>query len=152
MDPQPGVPPRITFVSLGAMDVPKLRRFYAAWGWTEGPGGTADFAQFLLHNTRFALYRRDLLHEEAAADMPDRGTEHWSGVVLAINVSSREEVDAVFAAAVHAGARAIVEPIARDWGGYSGYISDPEGHRWEIAWLSTYPLDGWPSAPEPLAS
>lgn len=147
MTPRPGVPPRITFVTLGAVDLPTLRRFYSAWGWTEGPGGTADFAQFLLHNTRFALYRRDLLHGEAAPDMPDRGIQHWSGVTLAINVSSREAVDAAFATAVDVGARAIAEPTGREWGGYSGYISDPEGHRWEIAWLATYPLDsGWPDA------
>jgi hypothetical protein len=32
------VPPRISFVTLGAADVPALRRFYAAWGWAEGAG------------------------------------------------------------------------------------------------------------------
>jgi uncharacterized glyoxalase superfamily protein PhnB len=21
-----------------------------------------------------------------------------------------------------------------DWGGYSGYFSDPDGHPWEVAW------------------
>lgn len=143
MSPQPGVPPRITFVTLGAMNVSTLRRFYSDWGWTEGTGGTADFAQFLLHNTRFALYRRDLLHAEAAPDLPDAGTDHWSGVGLAINLSDKEGVDAAYAAALRAGARAIAEPTDREWGGYSGYVSDPEGHRWELAWLSSYPLDGW---------
>ena len=35
-------------------------------------------------------------------------------------------------AAVSAGATAVASPVERDWGGYSGYFADPEGHRWEI--------------------
>lgn len=140
---QPGqVPPRITFVTVGAADVPGLRRFYTAWGWQEGPGGGDDFAQFLLENTRFALYRRDLLRAEAAADLPDAGPGAWSGVTLAINVARREDVDTAFAAAVAAGATAVAAPTAREWGGYSGYVADPEGHRWEIAWLDGYASQG----------
>ena len=146
-DPTPDVPARISFVTLGAADVPAMRRFYAAWGWTEGPGGTADFAQFLLANTRFALYRRDLLHAEAAPDLPDAGAGSWSGVTLSINVGRREAVDSAYAAAVRAGGRAVAQPTSRDWGGYSGYIGDPEGHRWEIAWLPTYDPAPAPAAP-----
>lgn len=33
-----------------------------------------------------------------------------------------------------AGAVAVAEPTDREWGGYSGYIADPEGNRWELAW------------------
>ena len=49
-------------------------------------------------------------------------------------VNSKEEVDAVMAQAVAAGA--VVTDPARDrfWGGYSGYFHDPDGHLWEIAW------------------
>jgi uncharacterized glyoxalase superfamily protein PhnB len=60
--------------------------------------------------------------------------DSWNGTTLAINVASREEVDDDIAAAVAAGARAIGSPVERDWGGYSGYFADPEGHRWEIVW------------------
>jgi uncharacterized glyoxalase superfamily protein PhnB len=56
----------------------------------------------------------------------------WNGVVLSINVDSRQAVDEV--PAVAAGARDITAPVQRDWGGYSGYVTDPEAHRWEIAW------------------
>ncbi len=23
--------------------------------------------------------------------------------------------------------------MAREWGGYTGYFADPDGHRWEVA-------------------
>jgi uncharacterized glyoxalase superfamily protein PhnB len=58
----------------------------------------------------------------------------WNGVTLALNVAERTQVDEVFAAATEAGAKAIASPTRREWGGYSGYIADPEGTRWEIAW------------------
>ena len=31
-------------------------------------------------------------------------------------------------------------PEATDWGGYSGYVADPDGHAWEIAHNPFWPL------------
>lgn len=132
---RPELPPTISFVTFGARDVPRLRAFYLGWGWTEGSDGSPDFAQFLLTNVRLAFFRLDLLREEAAPDSPLPEHDDWNGMTLAINVADREAVDAAFSAAVAAGARAIGQPTTREWGGYSGYIADPEGHRFEIAWL-----------------
>jgi uncharacterized protein len=28
------------------------------------------------------------------------------------------------------------------WGGYSGYVADPDGHLWEIAYNPFFPIDG----------
>ncbi|MGH9917920.1 MAG: VOC family protein, partial [Nitrososphaerales archaeon] len=56
------------------------------------------------------------------------------GTTLTVNVATREEVDDAIATALAAGARAVGSPVEREWGGYTGYFSDPEGHRWEIAW------------------
>ena len=39
---------------------------------------------------------------------------------------------ALFGAVVCAGFL-VAEPVARDWGGYSGYFADPDGFRWEVA-------------------
>lgn len=129
------IPPRLSFVTLGARDLRRLREFYAAWGWRELPGGTDDFAQFSLGSTRFALYRLELLREEAAPTLalPEPGS--WSGVTFAVNVPTPEEVDAAYATALAAGAGAVDAPVQRTWGGRSGYVADPEGHRWEIAYL-----------------
>lgn len=49
-------------------------------------------------------------------------------------VKSKEEVDAVIAQAVRAGAKVTDPAHDRFWGGYSGYFHDPDGHLWEIAW------------------
>lgn len=131
---RPRVPQRLTFVTLGTREMAGARAFYAAWGWRERDGGTDDFAQFDMGGVRFALYPLDLLGAEAApgfsAPLPG-----WNGVALAINVASREAVDEAYRAATEAGALPIGSPVEREWGGYSGYVCDPEGQRWEIAWL-----------------
>jgi uncharacterized glyoxalase superfamily protein PhnB len=55
-------------------------------------------------------------------------------MTLGHNVSSSEEVDAVMADAVRAGARILKAAGATFWGGYSGYFQDPDGHVWEVVW------------------
>lgn len=44
-------------------------------------------------------------------------------------------VDRVWQAAVSSAAREIAKPVDRFWGGRSGYVADPDGNRWEIAWV-----------------
>lgn len=129
------IPDRLSFVTLGARDVRRMRDFYAAWGWRELPGSTEEFAHFSLGSTRFALYPLELLREEAAPTLalPEPGS--WSGVTFAVNVATPDEVDVAYATALAAGAGDVASPVQRTWGGRSGYVSDPEGHRWEIAYL-----------------
>jgi uncharacterized protein len=128
------IPQRMTAVTLGARSVPVLRAFYAATGWRENEGSDDTFSSFTLSGVRLALYPMDLLRDEAAPREPVVTPPSWNGTTLALNVSTRDEVDAAIATAVAAGARAIGSPVERDWGGYSGYFADPEGQRWEIAW------------------
>jgi uncharacterized glyoxalase superfamily protein PhnB len=134
VDDSAPIPQRLTFVTLGTRDMPRLRAFYAAWGWHERDGGNDDFAQFEMGGVRLALYPLDLLGAEAAPGcaVPPVG---WNGVTLAINVGNQTLVDNAYRAAITAGALAVAEPTAREWGGYSAYVADPEHQRWELAWL-----------------
>ena len=121
-------------VTLGARRVPALRAFYRAIGWRENDGSDDTFTSFTLGNVRLALYPIELLRAEAAPQEAVVASDMWNGTTLAFNVEAREMVDAVLDSAVAAGARLIAAPTDREWGGYSGYFADPEGHRWEIAW------------------
>jgi len=133
------IPQQIGFMTLGARDVAALRRFYASGGWTERDGGTEDFAQFQAGSVRLALYPLELLRDEAAPDAELAPEGAWSGVTLAVNLDSREAVDEAFRVATEAGAQPVASPVDREWGGYSGYVADPEGNRWELAWLPGSP-------------
>lgn len=140
------IPQRLSFVTLGTRDMKRARTFYASWGWQERDGGDDEFAQFDMGSVRLALYPLELLRAEAApgCGLPDHS---WNGVTLAINVDSRQAVDRAYAAAVRSGAASVAQPVDREWGGYSGYVADPEGQRWELAWLPgfTSALEGPPA-------
>ena len=82
-------------------------------------------------------------HHDLAADalQPVSAIPDFRGVTLAINVASADEVDAALAAAEAAGAT-IAKPGRRaEWGGYSGYFADLDGHLWEVAHNPYWPLD-----------
>lgn len=83
---------------------------------------------------RLALYPTELLGAEAAPSTPAIASGSWNGITLALNVATRAEVDQALADAVDAGGQLVAPPEEREWGGYSGYFADSEGHRWEVAW------------------
>lgn len=132
------MPPRLSVVTVGSHNLPLLRQFYKALGWSEVEGSDDEWAAFLVGGVLFALYPIDDLAREAEADV--RPTA-WSGVTLACNVDSPDDVDTAFAAAMEAGATPVSTPAPREWGGRSGYIADPEGNRWEIAWAPAARFD-----------
>jgi uncharacterized protein len=128
------IPARLTVVTLGARDLPSLRAFYEAMGWRSRPGSNDEFATFVLGGVTLAMYPRELLWAEAAPDLVAPRDGAFSGITLAMNVEARDQVDEVYDAAVAAGAQPVAPPQDREWGGRSGYVSDPEDNRWEIAW------------------
>ncbi len=126
------VPQKISIVTLGARDLASLRAFYAGWGWTETEDASEFWSAFDVGGLLLSLYPIGALGEEAApgAHAPSTG---WNGITLSINVQSEADLDAVFGAAVAAGAEVIAPVTRREWGGTSGYVADLEGNRWELA-------------------
>jgi uncharacterized glyoxalase superfamily protein PhnB len=127
------VPQKLYAVSVEAKDVKQQRAFYEAWGWQAKPYSTDEYVAFDLAGSVVAFFKQGLLGAEAApGEMADAG---WRGFRLAVNVPNRDDVNGVYEAAVAAGARAIGKPEDQPWGGRSGFLADPEGNRWEIAWV-----------------
>jgi hypothetical protein len=135
-----GVPPRLTAVTLGCRDLPAQRRFYRGLGFAEGSGSSDDWVAFHLGGTYLCLYGLEPLGAEAAPGEQLPGTG-WNGVTLAINVATPDEVDQVHAAAVAAGATPVDQPADRPYGPRAGYITDPEGTRWEIVFAPGTTID-----------
>ena len=120
---------RVTVVTLGVHDLSRARRFYEAIGWETEAEPDDDVVFFQAGEIVLSLWdRKRLAHDSSVED-----TAGWGGVTLALNVGSREEVDAVTGEARAAGARIGREPGETFWGGYSSLFIDPEGHPWEIA-------------------
>ena len=131
-------PQRVTLITLGVADLERSKAFYAAQGWevTREMPGSVVFYQ--LHGCALGLFGLDPLAAEQGRDRAELGT---GAMTLARNVESRAEVDAEYARAIAAGARAITPPFETDWGGYSSYHADPDGHVWEIAHNPFWPLE-----------
>ena len=113
------------------------RRFYTlTLGWS-AKLDIEETAFFEANGVVLTLWAR----EKLAADMgiPDDGAG-WSGIALAHNVGSREEVDDVIEQARANGAEIIREPSETFYGGYAGGFRDLDGHAWEIAHNPTFGL------------
>lgn len=121
---------RLSLITLGVADLGRARAFYE-----QGLGFTKDndedgIAFYQLPGLILALWTREGLAADAAVE--DTGAT-FSGITLAQNVGSPDEVDAVIEQARAAGAHVLKPATATEWGGYSGYVADPDGHPWEIA-------------------
>jgi len=121
---------RLSLVTLGVADLERARAFYeGGLGFARGTDDTG-IAFYQLPGIVLALFDRAALAADAGLPNTPSG---FGGVTLSHNVASPAEVDAVLAHAVAAGATLTRPASATDWGGYSGYFTDPDGHPWEVA-------------------
>lgn len=121
---------RLSLVTLGVTDLPRARAFYeGGLGWSgESPDEEVVFYQ--LPGMVLAIWGRVLLAQDA--NLVDTGAT-FSGITLAHNTRFKEEVDELLMQAVDAGGTLLKNAYETSWGGYSGYVADPDGHTWEIA-------------------
>ncbi|MCB1342838.1 MAG: VOC family protein [Pseudooceanicola sp.] len=132
----PRLEPRVSLITLGARDIPRLAAFYEALGWARVPNPHGVVAFDLIGQT-LALYELEDLARDLGIDSAALG---HGAMTLAHNVRTRDEVAPLMARAEAAGAR-ILRPAGEIfWGGVIGYFADPEGHIWEIAWNPGAPL------------
>lgn len=121
---------RLSLITLGVADLARARRFYEdGLGWTKG-NPEEEVAFYQLGGMVLALWTRADLAVDAGIE--DTGAP-FGGIALAFNTRSRAEVDDVIGTAVAAGGTSVKPGTATEWGGYSGYFRDPDGHLWEVA-------------------
>lgn len=124
--------PRITIVTLGVNNIQQSYDFYSKIvGFPSDKGIEGDIAFFNLHHITLALYPKDKLAEDARVPIDGTG---FSGITLAHNVKTKEEVDAIIEKLQKAGVKITKEPQVTEWGGYDAYFQDLDGYLWEIAW------------------
>jgi uncharacterized glyoxalase superfamily protein PhnB len=122
---------RITFFTLGVNDLQVSTGFYETnFGWKRSAISTENIVFFDLNGIHFSLYNRKALAEDATVDEAGSG---FKGFTLAHNVGSEKEVDELIEDLRNKGVKIVKEPQKVFWGGYSSYISDPDGNLWEIA-------------------
>jgi predicted lactoylglutathione lyase len=144
------IPQRFSLVTLGVADVPAATAFYERLGWRRSSASVDGDVTFIgTPGGLLALWGAgDLARDAGLAGAPAPTSSR--GVALAINLGSTSEVDEAIAAWVAAGGTVTRPAEATEWGGYSGYVADPDGHLWELAHNPFWPLDerGLPILPE----
>jgi catechol 2,3-dioxygenase-like lactoylglutathione lyase family enzyme len=127
---------QIAVVTLGIAERDRSARFYG-----EGFGWSPVFQQdeilfYQMNGLVLGLWLSDRL-----ADDMRRPAAASGGFALAHNVAGPGEVDALIERLVAAGGTLLRRADAPPHGGYRGYVADPDGHAWEIAWNPAWPID-----------
>src|SRR5512143_1797620 len=142
------VPARVSLITLGVADLHRSTGFYRALGWPVSSASVAgEVSFFRTAGAVLALWG----HHHLAADtgVVAAATTSFRAVALAINVDTPDDVDA----ALQQGGSLVTPAHTADWGGYSGYFADPDGHLWEVAHNPLWPIDPdqrpTPPCPEP---
>ena len=137
----------VTIITLGVADVTASTSFYESLGFQKSGGSEDTITLLYAGAVVLALFGRDALAHDAGVSAEGGG---FRGITVAMNLGSPAEVDAAFAPWVAAGAAALKAPQAVEWGGYSSYVADPDGHLWELAHNPHLPLraDGSAELPD----
>ncbi len=130
------VPRHISVVTLGVEDLDRSRRFYVnGFGWP--PVFENDEIVFIqMNGLVLGLWLRDKLAEDMA-----RAAAAPGSVALAHNVESKGAVEALLDRLAAHGGRTLRPADAPPHGGFRGYVADPDGHAWEIAYNPDWSID-----------
>ncbi|MGE7878245.1 VOC family protein [Peribacillus muralis] len=133
---------RINLITLGVKDISESLTFYRDGLGFRTSIQDDDPAIVFFNNagTKLALYSLEELANDISREKPlKRGG--FSGITLAYNAKSVEEVHEVMGKAEKAGGIIEKSPQHVEWGGYSGYFSDLDGYYWEVAYSKDWRFD-----------
>lgn len=121
---------RLSFITLAVADLARSRAFYVdGLGWPTSFEGDGIVMIPVGPALVLSLWGKD----DFAAELGYEPVFGRPPFTVAHNVATPREVDEVLSAVRELDAT-VDDAVQRDWGGYSGYFADPDGHRWEVAY------------------
>ncbi|WP_017472808.1 VOC family protein [Amphibacillus jilinensis] len=133
---------RINLICLGVANIPRALDFYQKIGFETTAGDNAPVVFFKNSGTKLELFNiHELAKDIDKTNPPQVNTGGFAGITLAINMKSKQEVDAFFALVAQHGATIVKPPETVSWGGYSGYFTDLDGYYWEVAYGEDWIFD-----------
>ena len=130
--------PRISIITLGVSDLERSYRFYhegLGLPTTRKPESGIIF--FQTSGICLALYPLEALAKDISPNYPNNRGK-FSGITIAHNAKSAEDVDKLLALAEKCGGKIEKSAQPTAWGGYGGYFSDPDGYMWEVAYAEAW--------------
>ena len=144
----PAHPGRMLFVSIPVADLERSKAFFARLGFSYNPRFTDETAACMLVGEQafVMLLSREKFAEFAHLPMADPTTHTLA--LYSFSASSRDEVDAVGAAALAAGGTEA--DGAEDHGFmYSRSFFDLDGHGWQVMWMDPAAVEQGPRRSRP---
>jgi uncharacterized protein len=133
------VAPNFVILTLGVSDLDRSIAFYSGLGWEMRGQREQGIVWFRTSGSWIGLFAA---HELAAdAGLVVTPDQEFRGSTYAINLPTEADVDAALDEVAALGARIVKAPTRAEWGGYSGYFADPDGHLWELCYNPMFPLD-----------
>lgn len=128
---------QISVITLGVDDLARSRRFYGeGFGWTP-----------VFENEEIAFYQMNglvlgtWLKGSLAEDMQRPDAVGAGSYALAHNVPTGADVQPLIDRLAAVGGTILRPGDAPPHGGFRGYVADPDGHAWEIAWNPAWTID-----------
>jgi hypothetical protein len=129
------------FVNLPVQDLDRSVSFFGALGFQLVPEYTDENAACIeINEGAYAmLLTRDFMARFTTRKICQPG--ECRELLLAVTCESREEVDELFERALASGATA-EGPIRDEGWMYERYFADPDGHVWDLFWMTDPAADG----------
>jgi catechol 2,3-dioxygenase-like lactoylglutathione lyase family enzyme len=128
---------QISVITLGVSSLNRSRDFYVGgFGWAP-----------IFENEEIIFYQMNgfvlgtWLNPGLDGDMRRASGPTPSAFALAHNVESQGDVEPTIQRLIAAGGKLLREADEPPHGGFRGYLSDPDGHAWEIAWNPAWMID-----------
>ena len=127
---------QISVITLGVTDLVRSRRFYAEGFAWKPVFQNDDIVFYQMNGFVLATWRKSALEE----DMKQAASPPPGAYSLAHNVSGPLDVSKVIERLVASGGTLLRPADQPPHGGLRGYVADPDGHAWEIAWNPSWPI------------
>lgn len=128
---------QVAVITLPVEDLAKSRQFYeSGFGW-KPVFESEEILFFEMNGFVLGLWNRESFRRDTMLDhLPPPGAQ-----ALAHNVQSEDAVGPLMNKLIEAGGKLLRPDDAPPHGGRRGYVADPDGHIWEIAWNPDWPID-----------
>lgn len=127
---------QISVITLGVADLARSKRFYVGgFGWKPA-FENEEIAFYQMNGLVFGTWLASALNSDS-----NRIGKTPGNFSLAHNVASRDAVQPLIDKLASAGGSVLRPADAPPHGGFRGYVADPDGHAWEIAFNPSWRID-----------
>lgn len=119
------------FVNLPVADIAASKAFYEALGFSLNPQFSDETSAYVVLSETHAL---QLATYDQFRTYTDEALPRASGVINALGVESRDEVDRIADTALLSGGAPTKEPTDLGWL-YNRGFADPDGHHFEVVYV-----------------